>query len=189
MTTAATDLEQVAIIKLFDFVHRPGESRMVPWFGPEGEGWRWAEEGEMAYTGETALWKQINVYNTAHNHLVGHMYPNYFEEGFFDRQVPVSADPLAIEPRLYWESIDKYEGHQPDEIVRPLIHEFDEGREYGQLRAPLKEFVDQSFARFVTGDLDINSDDDWNNYLAQLDALKVARFVEILQVAYDRMYG
>ena len=69
---------------------------MVPFFGPEGEGWRWAEEGEMAYTGETALWKQINVYNTAHNHLVGHMYPNYFEEGFFDRQVPVSDDPLGV---------------------------------------------------------------------------------------------
>lgn len=188
LTTAASDLEQAAIIKYFDFVHRPGASRMVPFFGPEGEGWRWAEAGEMAYTGETALWKQINVFNTAHNHLVGHMYPNYFEEGFFDRQVPVSDDPLAIEPRLYWESLDKYEGHQPDEIVRPLIHGFDEGREYGQLRAPIKEFVDQSFARFVTGDLDVNADADWNNYLAQLEALKVDRFVELLQIAYDRMY-
>ena len=55
-------------------------------------------------------------------------------------------------------------------------------------RAPLKEFVDQSFARFVTGDLDVNSDADWNNYLAQLEALKVDRFVEILQIACDRMY-
>ena len=75
--------------------------------------------------------------------------------------------------------------------MRPLIHEFDEGREYGQLRAPLKEFVDQSFARFVTGDLDINSwqsYDDWNTYLAQVEALKAGRFVEILQIAYDRMY-
>ena len=188
LTTSASDLEQVAIIKYFDFAHRPGASRMVPFFGPEGEGWRWAEAGETAYTGEPALWRQIELYNTAHNHKVGHMYPNYFEEGYFDRQVPASDDPLSIEPRLYWESLNNYEGHQPDEIVRPLIHEFDEGREYGQLRAPLKEFVDQSFARFVTGDLDINSDDDWNTYLAQVEALKAGRFVEILQIAYDRMY-
>ena len=188
LTTSASDLEQAAIIKYFDFAHLPGASRMVPFFGPEGEGWRWAEAGETAYTGEPALWRQIELYNTAHNHKVGHMYPNYFEEGYFDRQVPASDDPLSIEPRLYWESLNKYEGHQPDEIVRPLIHEFDEGREYGQLRAPLKEFVDQSFARFVTGDLDINSDNDWNNYLAQVEALKAGRFVEILQIAYDRMY-
>ena len=33
-----------------------------------------------------------------------------------------------------------------------------------------------------------NSDADWNNYLAQLEALKVDRFVEILQIACDRMY-
>ena len=36
--------------------------------------------------------------------------------------------------------------------------------------------------------LDVNSDADWNNYLAQLEALKVDRFVEILQIACDRMY-
>ena len=47
----------------------------------------------------------------------------------------------------------------------------------------------RAFARFVTGDLDISSDDDWNNYLAQLEALKLSRFVEILQIAYTRMYG
>ena len=35
------------------------------------------------------------------------MYPNYFEEGYFDRQVPASDDPLSIEPRLYWESLKR----------------------------------------------------------------------------------
>ena len=41
----------------------------------------------------------------------------------------------------------------------------------------------------MTDDLDVlNSDADWNNHLAQLEAPKVDRFVEILQIACDRMY-
>ena len=48
--------------------------------------------------------------------------------------------------------------------------------------------MNESVARFVVGDLDVNSNSDWNDYLSELQSYKLDRFVEILQIAYDRMY-
>ena len=112
--------------------------------------------------------------------------PTYFPEGFFDRQVPASEDPLSIERRLWVESKEKYEGLQPDEIVPPLFMDLEDGQEHGRLRAELKTYVDQSFARFVTGDLDIESD--WDSYLAQFRALELEKYLDMVQSTYDRQY-
>ena len=38
---------------------------------------------------------------------------------------------------------------------------------------------------FITGDLDINSDKDWNAYLNELNMIGVDRFVAIKQDAYN----
>ena len=171
-----------------DLGYQEDDGRMRAHFGQKNVAWRWAMAGEKSYTKEQAKWKQLIIYNTVHNGAVGHMFPSYFEEGFFDLQVPASEDPLSIEPRLYWESINKYEGKQPEEVVLPLIHGFEEGKEYGQIRSPIKDYVNESVARFVVGDLDVNSNSDWNDYLSELQSYKLDRFVEILQIAYDRMY-
>ncbi len=162
------------------------EGRNVSYFGEEGVDWRNANPGEIAMTGEPALWKQITLHNQPHNIAWSHFMPTYFPEGFFDRQVPASEDPLSIERRLWVESKEKYEGLQPDEIVPPLFMDLEDGQEHGRLRAELKTYVDQSFARFVTGDLDIESD--WDSYLAQFRALELEKYLDMVQSTYDRQY-
>jgi putative aldouronate transport system substrate-binding protein len=162
------------------------QGRMTAQFGEEGVNWRRANPGEMSYSGEPALWKLITVPNVPQNWCWSHFLPNYFEGIYFDRQVPASDDPLNIERRLWDESKAKYEGHQPDEVVPPLFMDLEVGKEYGRLRSEINTYVDQSFARFVTGDLDIEKD--WDTYLAQFKPLGLERYLQIVQQTYDRQY-
>ena len=155
-------------------------------FGEEGVNWRRGQSGEISYTGEPALWKQITIPNVAHNYCWNHFMPNYFEGLYFDRQVPASDDPLSIERRLYVESKEKYEEYAPAEVVPPLFTSLEDGREYGRLRSEINTYVDQSFARFVTGDLNIEKD--WDSYLAQFKALGLEQYLGIVQRTYDRQY-
>ncbi|MBR6498487.1 MAG: hypothetical protein IKT23_02220, partial [Clostridia bacterium] len=47
-------------------------------------------------------------------------------------------------------------------------------------------YASESFAKFVNGDLDINDDTVWAEYLANYDTYNLPRILEIRQACYDR---
>ena len=49
----------------------------------------------------------------------------------------------------------------------------------------VNDFVYESAAKFVTGRLDINDDNDWNNFLAELDKIGLPQYLEIMNAAYE----
>ena len=51
------------------------------------------------------------------------------------------------------------------------------------LQTNLKNYIDRSALQFVTGDLDLNKD--WDNYVKGVKALKLDRYLQILQQSYD----
>ena len=57
---------------------------------------------------------------------------------------------------------------------------------YNDINTDLKTYVDESMAAFMTGTRDIEAE--WDRYLAQLEALHLPEFLNIVQQAYDRMY-
>ena len=59
-------------------------------------------------------------------------------------------------------------------------------QEISDLRVAIKEYVNQSTAKFITGAMDI--DTEWDAYLNQLDKLGLERFLEMNQTVYDRMF-
>lgn len=66
-----------------------------------------------------------------------------------------------------------------------LIFTPDEVDAINEIQSTLLSFVNESIARFITGDLDIESD--WDAFLGELDAIELQTFLEISQAAYDRM--
>lgn len=54
----------------------------------------------------------------------------------------------------------------------------------------LTSYIDTARTNFMMNNegMDINSDESWNAYLAQLDAIGMQTALPILQAAYDRMY-
>lgn len=57
--------------------------------------------------------------------------------------------------------------------------------EYSELRTTLDTYVDETFARFVTGDLPLS---EWDNFQAEVKKIGVDRFIELTQIAYDRQF-
>lgn len=53
------------------------------------------------------------------------------------------------------------------------------------LQTNLKNYIEQSQLQFITGNKDLNKD--WDAYVKGLKALKLDRYLEILQKAYDQL--
>ena len=48
-------------------------------------------------------------------------------------------------------------------------------------------YVGTSALQFINGDLDIDSDADWNSYVEKIEAMNIDGLTEIIQAAYDRV--
>ena len=95
------------------------------------------------------------------------------------------ADPL--ERYLYQWSKDIYAPYgKPDMQLPPLIFTSDQSKSLGTLSTALTAQVDQMFASFVTGQMDVNTG--WDKYLADLKTNGLDEFLKIYQTAYDLKY-
>ena len=70
-------------------------------------------------------------------------------------------------------------------VLPPLTYEVGDGKVIGPLRQQINQYVNESIAQFIVGDLDINSDADWKEYLDTLDRLELDKYLEIEQRTYD----
>jgi putative aldouronate transport system substrate-binding protein len=97
-----------------------------------------------------------------------------------------SDSPSDLEVILFDETKYNYEPYTPPMamIVPPLTFGEEVAAELSDLETTLNDYVNESVARFITGDLDIESND-WANYLGELDKIGVDRYVEIKQEAYE----
>lgn len=75
----------------------------------------------------------------------------------------------------------------PEETVTTIIYTEEENSAIADIKTTLETYVDESMARFATGDLDL--DKDWDSYLEELEAIGLSQYIEISQTAYDRMLG
>jgi putative aldouronate transport system substrate-binding protein len=87
---------------------------------------------------------------------------------------------------MYDATANFYDGLGPKKDMPPLFIPLDKAREHGELRATINEYVEESLARFVTGDLSL--DDEWDAYLAELDKMGLETYLEIVQDAYKKQY-
>ena len=77
--------------------------------------------------------------------------------------------------------------NNPDRIFGCAIYNADEADENGNALAECKTYVKEARAKFATGQLDVDSDADWNEYLATLDRIGLSTLLRTTQSAVDRM--
>ncbi len=155
-------------------------------YGREGIEWRMPEAGEFGINGKEATWVPIvgrglidrqSWWNQAGPHLRTRDY----------RLGRYQPDPTALEVVLFEQTRDDYEPFQQDgaAIVPPLSFDSSVAAEVTEIQTTMNDYVREMIARFITGDANINSDAEWNNYLAELDAIGLDRYLEIMQETYD----
>jgi putative aldouronate transport system substrate-binding protein len=82
----------------------------------------------------------------------------------------------TIEPSI------RYANRNP---IFGIIYNEEEQEIMAELHSTILSYVQESFARFVTGDLSI--DRDWDSYVAEFNKMGLADVIRVTQSAYDRM--
>lgn len=159
------------------------EVQMHAYWGVEGEDWRWAEPDEVGINGEPAWYVPLTQWGTVQNKQWSQSNLSYRTSEWRLAEKRQSEGDLEV--WLYEQSRKIEEFAQPiDEVVPPLYFSAEQAQELADLEATINRFVDESVARFINGDADVDDDAQWDEYLAQLEAMGLPRMLEIYQSAY-----
>lgn len=91
-------------------------------------------------------------------------------------------DPTQLNAK----SEEYYYDKHPAKVLPQLHYTVDEANRIQQAITNIPDYVNQSLARFITGDLDIDGAD-WDSYLSNLENMGLSDWLEVAQTAYDRI--
>ena len=180
-----TEAEEPLIAwRWFDFLATQ-EAQWRIYQGEEGKDWDWPAEGAMSFYGTPAnLIEHVFMWaEQEQNRAWLWMYPR---QGYEFRTID-DGDPYNEAGRLYRQSL-KYWEHVPDEnLVLPVLNMTeDETDEYQALRTEILAYHNESWVKFITGDLDVDAN--WDEYVGTLERMGLERMLEIAQKVFDRQY-
>ncbi|GGG54278.1 ABC transporter substrate-binding protein [Paenibacillus radicis (ex Gao et al. 2016)] len=191
ITNKASKEAQIALIKLVDYMYTP-EGQTNGASGMEGIDWRKPKEGEVALgEGVTPMVAPIPaVEGEAPRNAgwsgMGHYYmPKEYRDSWV--QGTDIYDSANYERRLYQATL-LYQGHEPKELF-PLWALWVDAADMDEssiLQTNIRSYIDQSSLQFITGNKSL--DKDWDAYIKGLESLKLNRYLEILQKAYDASF-
>jgi len=172
------------------------EGTMVSYLGQEGIGWVQADEGATGVDGGPAIYKPIII--DPADPLYGKVYWGETMPLFLDSTIRLgrqqSADQFAPdgsgeEAHYYAIVRDKYQPYAiPIEDMLPtLFYTEDEASEVAQYQATINTYVNEAIARFIIGDLDVDSDAAWEAYKKELENLGVNEYLQVIQGACDKV--
>lgn len=174
-----------AAFKLADFMWKPEESVMSRFGEPEVD-WRAPAEDEDAQTQYPDVHPEVSRINI----LTWGSVQNKAWRTLPPANLPYSVmDTEMKDPNLPDHSMNKagYMDYIPEEYVTKIVLAEDDMRDYADLNTTINTYVNESLARFATGDLDIEND--WDGYLAELEAMGLLQYQEIVQRAYNNAEG
>ncbi|MDL2233125.1 hypothetical protein LJC63_06040 [Ruminococcaceae bacterium OttesenSCG-928-L11] len=116
-------------------------------------------------------------------------FPNFRNAAFrHGQQQPddmMNPDGTGLEKHLYSLSVENYAPYAIDvnDIIPPLYYASEHVSEVAQLTTNINTYVEESIAKFIIGDLNVETD--WDRYLNELNNLGLDRYLEIIQLSYD----
>ena len=169
--------------------------RMIDWLysqegtlrseiGRQGIEWEVPKKGEKSIDGRQAAYRRLVSGGDMQNYGYASLGPLGKTKDLRLSEI-AAADPMSatgLETRLYQETL-KYVGCEPKEVFPPVYMKPEQINQMSQLKAPLNDYIKESMARFITGDLDIEKD--WNKYVTGLKNLGIDKYIALCQAAYD----
>jgi len=158
-------------------------SALVSVQGIEGVNWRFAEPGEVGIHGGPALWARMGTTDDIQNMTMTQANPNFRDNHFrlgevANREI-VEQETLLFDMTMIQEPFRM----RRDQIMPVVIFDEVQAAEVTDLQVGINAHVNESIARFVVGDLDIESDWDW--YVRELEVMGLQRFIQLQQNALN----
>lgn len=190
----SSDCEHPEIAFLFAMQgYANNDNSMLTRFGEKGVDWIPAQEGQTSIFQEMGMPPNLQVRN-----MVWGVKNNKTWQGAnlpamwnANTAVEVFDGNELYGERLHGRSVSMNNKYSPDvsEIITKIVYYDEEQDRWNEVRNSLRTYVQESMARFATGQLDPSSDTDWNNYLAELDKLQYKQMLEVDNIAYRRTMG
>lgn len=188
ITNKASKEAQVALIKLIDYMFTP-EGQTNAASGMKGIDWEDPAAEDKALGDNVAPMvkpipaKDGEAPRNAGWSGMGHFYmPKEYRDSWV--QGTDIYDSANYERRLYQATL-LYQGHEPKELFPLWAIWLDpaEVDEASMLQTNIRTYIDENSLQFITGHK--NLEGDWDSFLKGLQDLKLDRYLEILQKAYD----
>ncbi|MBO5918278.1 MAG: extracellular solute-binding protein [Oscillospiraceae bacterium] len=163
--------------------------------GINGDGMAMKIINSDAYTGQTT--------STFANYLVGSLHlRNVTVPGHEERDVPFghfAKDPASLDDEITWSEYrskmasDHAKGYMahadannPKNIVNKLNYTTEETELMGNAKTDISTYAKEMRAKFITGEIDINDDAVWDNYVKTIHSLNWDNYITCVQAAWDR---
>ena len=167
-------------------------------FGEKDVNWRYVDGGLSRYSGigedYVAVYEQnfnteLSIPWTTENNIIWHanvfnMLPPKLMGGNIATPYPFEYQQYKMMDLGFNILSQRYNLH-PAEMPMKVVFTEDELDQIGEIEATLRTYVDESMTRFALGDLDIEKD--WDSYLKELENIGLSQYLEVSQIAYDRL--
>ena len=187
----ATCKDPRLVIRWLDWFMSDEGTMMLLW-GPEDIGWEKPDEGSKGIDGTPAKFKTIRLeqdHQYYNNLSWGQKFPNFYtsemKNGLQQPDDMLAEDGSGLEAFLYKYSLEHYApyGAPIEMLIPPLFYSETMISEQAMLATNINTYVEESIARFIIGDMNIETN--WETYLNELNALGLARYLEIVQTTYN----
>lgn len=168
------------------------EGTMTLIMGERGTTWEDADPGATGPDGRRATYKTIVMQPTHplyNNFIWDQLFPNFRTENYrLTQQTPAdmrAIDGQGAERLLYMKTKENYAPYGQDikDILPPLYYSAADVSEIAVLMTNINTYVDESMAKFIVGDMNINTE--WNAFQTTLKNLGIDRYLQIVQTTYD----
>ena len=135
--------------------------------GVEGESFEWTDKANF----QTKATETGNKYEILTN--------TWARDNWASIPTLEESKKLAAARAPYWK----------DAWQHYMVFTQEETDQITMLSTDMATVIDESFVKFITGDMDVDSDDVWNKYVKQVTDLGLDDLTKVYQSAYDRFYG
>jgi putative aldouronate transport system substrate-binding protein len=185
--TKACEIPEIAF-RLGDAIYQLFIEEDFNLFGPQGTVWDYAEPGQLGVDGRAAKY-QIFMSGGEPNNFTWSDGINSFMTAAFRNGMAVDFDSWDTyhEKILYEETLNKYKGHGPAEIMPNLFYTEEAQEKVTDWGDPVNRYISESLVAFITGARDINNDSEWDAYVQELINMGYLEMRDLVQSVYDRL--
>lgn len=183
-----------ALVRYIDFFYSTFGT-LLQKYGFENDAWRWAKDTEVGLDGNPAIWYMLKPWDdkTPQNKtFIQGVTIAETSEFRLGQAVSLENDYYAAannEKVLYDETANLYAPHANAAHEVPLLkYTSEESSEFSTIKKEFADYVRQNVVAFMVGNRDIENDNDWNSFKADLERLQLNKILANMQKAYDRQY-
>jgi putative aldouronate transport system substrate-binding protein len=155
-------------------------------YGVLGRDWHIPPPGTASVSGGQARYEEVLRWGTPQNAHWANVAAHWDRFASYDRAV--SPDPYELEIVLWNARVQYWPFRFMHSVPPDLPFTMDEARIFNSLSTSITDYVNQSMAQFVVGNVALN-DQNWSAYVQNIERLGLGQLLQVTQSAFDRSWA